>query len=172
MVEITIASAKSSFGASRWRRRRCGVGVGVGYRRHNTSRRCSNLVDILHPKRSFHCRSRLPCDVFGEKRVSRAGRYPTIRAGIVSATGVELKVTIVAYSHPRRSFHCRSRLPCVARPRARWSCWWLSNHSCWDCISCRCSYKLLPFQPPQTIISLPLQTAVCCIGQRARCWCW
>ena len=46
----------------------------------------------------------------------------------------------LANLHPRRSFHCRSRLPCdYFEPRARWWCWWLSNYPCWDCISRRCS---------------------------------
>ena len=41
---------------------------------------------------------------------------------------------------PRRSFHCRSTLPCDRLgQRARWWCWWLSNCPCWDCISRRCS---------------------------------
>ena len=42
-------------------------------------------------------------------------------------------------------------------------------------ISRRC-YKLWPLAvdsvPPQTIISLPVQTAVCRIGHQARWWCW
>ena len=63
--------------------------------------------------------------------------------------------------HPRRSFHCRSRLPCDGLgQRARWWCWWLSNYPCWDCISRRCSNRSPSSTPPQTIISLPVQTAV------------
>ena len=43
---------------------------------------------------------------------------------------------------PRRSFHCRSRLPCDRLgQRARWWCWWLSNYPCRDCISRRCSHR-------------------------------
>ena len=62
-------------------------------------------------------------------------------------------------SRPKRSFHCRSRLPCGCFGRwAHWSCWWLSNYPCWDCISRR--YLKRRGQPPQTIISLPVQTAV------------
>ena len=111
---------------------------------------------------------------------------------------------------PRRSFHCRSRLPCDRiGQRARWSCWWLSNYPCWDCISRQCLQKrrrnistpndhftagpdcrvrpsgtgrvggaggcptiragivspasvkqAVAMLPPQTIISLPVQTAV------------
>ena len=71
-------------------------------------------------------------------RVGGAGGCPTVRAGIVSPASVQ-KVWD-AYSHPRRSFHCRSRLPCDRLgQRARWSCWWLSNYPCWDCISRQCS---------------------------------
>ena len=44
--------------------------------------------------------------------------------------------------HPRRSFHCRSRLRCERVGQwARWSCWWLSNYPCWDCIFRRCSRR-------------------------------
>ena len=61
---------------------------------------------------------------------------------------------------PRRSFRCRSRLPCDRfGQRARWWCWWLSKCRCWDCISRRCSNSCRSY-PPQTIISLPVQTAV------------
>ena len=64
-------------------------------------------------------------------------------------------------SRPRRSFHCLSTPPCDSiGQRARWWCWWLSN--------CRCSGLYLPpvfkraavCTPPQTIISLPIHTAV------------
>ena len=62
-----------------------------------------------------------------------------IRAGIVSPAGVRKSMVM---SRPRRSFHCRSRLPCERLgQRARWSCWWLSNYPCWDCISRRCSKR-------------------------------
>ena len=105
------------------------------------SRRCSELrwVDLrLRPRRSFHCRSRLPCDSSGSGRVGRAGGCPTVRAGIVSPAGVQIVEAIDL--RPRRSFHCQSRLPCDSLGQwARWSCWWLSNYPCWDCISRRCS---------------------------------
>ena len=161
----------------------------------------------IRPRRSFHCRSRLPCDsaraagalvvlvavqlsvlglylppVFkwcrsrsapddhftagpdcrvtdsGSGRVGGAGGCPTIRAGIVSPAGVQDASRSI---RPRRSFHCRSRLPCErVGQRARWWCWWLSNYPCWDCISRRCSNSRCRSHPPQTIISLPVQTAV------------
>ena len=161
----------------------------------------------IHPRRSFHCRSRLPCDTRGQGalvvlvaiqlsvlgivspagvqntlfpvstpydhftagpdcrvresgsgRVGRAGGCPTIRAGIVSPAGVQRATLPI---HPRRSFHCRSRLPCERLGQwAHWWCWWLSNYPCWDCISRRCSRAHRIEDPPQTIISLPVQTAV------------
>ena len=40
--------------------------------------------------------------------------------------------------HPRRSFRCRSTLPCGIGQWARWWCWWLSNCRCSDCISRQC----------------------------------
>ena len=113
----------------------------------------------IHPRRSFHCRSRLPCDRYrpagalvvlvavqlsvlglylppvfnscrviisapddhftagpdcrvnlGRGRVGGAGGCPTIGAGIVSPAGVRIQAR--HHLHPRRSFHCRSRLPC------------------------------------------------------------
>ena len=63
----------------------------------------------IRPRRSFRCRSRLPCESSGSGRVGGAGGCPTIRAGIVSSAGVR---------------------------------------------------KLTPLAPPQTIISLPVHTAV------------
>ena len=53
-----------------------------------------------------HCR----VTVSGSGRVGRAGGCPTIRAGIVSPAGVQIVVR--HHIHPRRSFHCRSTLPC------------------------------------------------------------
>ena len=129
------------------------------------------MLRKTRPRRSFHCRSRLPCDdsrsgrvggaggcptirardcisrrcstelrlsvnsapddhftagphcrvkISGSGRVGGAGGCPTIRAGIVSAAGVQIVLTIEL--RPRRSFHCRSTLPCdSSRRRARWS---------------------------------------------------
>ena len=54
-------------------------------------RRCSNrLTAVIRPRRSFHCRSTLPCDSIGRGRIGGAGGCPTIRAGIVSAAGVQI----------------------------------------------------------------------------------
>ena len=74
---------------------------------------------------------------------------------------------------PRRSFHCRSRLPCdVLGHRARWWCWWLSNYPCWDCISRRCSNSCRCSNPPQTIISACRSRLPCDgLGHEARWWC-
>ena len=71
-------------------------------------------------------------------RVGGAGGCPTVGAGIVSPAGVQNDGAVE--SRPRRSFRCRSTLPCdVSGSRARWWCWWLSNCRCWDCIFRRCS---------------------------------
>ena len=142
-----------------------------------------------HPRRSFRCRSTLPCERLGQwahrwcwwpsncrcwgyicppvfkydsityryaapddhlaagphcrvrvsaiGRVGGAGGCPTVGAGIVSPAGVQNGAVII---RPRRSFRCRSTLPCdTLGHRARWWCWWPSNCRCWDCISRRCS---------------------------------
>ena len=50
-----------------------------------------------------------------------------------------LKALLLLLFRPRQSFRCQSRLPCEMFGQwARWSCWWLSNYPCWDCISRRC----------------------------------
>ena len=82
------------------------------------SRRCSKRAITLHPTRSFHCRSRLPCDVSASGRVAGAGGCPTIRAGIVSPTGVQIGVAYISI-RPRRSFRCQSTLPCEVSGRGR-----------------------------------------------------
>ena len=113
----------------------------------------------IRPRRSFHCRSRLPCDRLGQRArwwcwwLSNCPCWDCISRRCSKSRLLSLR--------PRRSFHCRSRLPCDRLgQRARWWCWWLSNCPCWDCISRRCSKTPLPSYPPQTIISLPVQTAV------------
>ena len=168
----------------------------------------------LHPRRSFHCRSRLPCDRIGQwarwscwwlssypcwdcisrrcsnmqepshstpddhftagpdcrvnasasGRVDGAGSCPTIRAGIVSPASVQKNSQAIL--RPKRSFHCRSTLPCDhIEQRARWSCWWQSNCPCWDCISRRYS------KSRATIISAPNDHLTagphCCVNSRA-----
>ena len=94
---------------------------------------------ITAPDDHFSCRSRLRCDRPASGRVGGAGGCPTIRARIVSPAGVQQSIAAVI-STPDDHFtagpHCR-----VIRigQLARWSCWWLSNYPCWDCISRRCS---------------------------------
>ena len=117
------------------------------------SRRCLNAEQSLHPPQTIisaaspHCR----VTVSGSGRVGRAGGRPTIGAGIVSPAGVQIDCCHPI--HPRRSFHCQSRLPCERiGQRARWSCWWLSNYPCWDCI-CPPVLTVVASAPPQTIIS-------------------
>ncbi len=113
----------------------------------------------VHPRRSFHCRSRLPCDPIGQWArwwcwwLSNYPCWDCISRRCLNGRTHQIR--------PRRSFHCRSTLPCERVEQwARWWCWWLSNYRCWDCISRRCSKRRCHHSPPQTIISLPVQTAV------------
>ena len=108
------------------------------------SRRCSNSWHYhIHPRRSFHCRSTLLCDA------SRpVGALVVLVAVQLSVLGLYLPPVFEqvrsCHIRPRRSFHCRSTLPCDRLGQwARWSCWWLSNYPCWDCISRRCSNSRL-----------------------------
>ena len=72
----------------------------------------------------------------GKGRVDPAGGDPTIGARIVFPASVP-RAPVIKHIHPKRSFHCRSRLPCDRIGQAaRWSSWWLPNYSCSDCI-CR-----------------------------------
>ena len=58
-------------------------------------------------------------------RIGGAGGCPAISAGIVSPASVQ---SGHRYVRPRRSFHCRSKLPCdgIAQGARCW-CWWLSR---------------------------------------------
>ena len=104
------------------------------------SRRCSQHVDASKSAPDDHFTAGPDCrvNVSGSGRVSGAGGCPTVRAGIVSPAGVQK--SRCCRTRPRRSFHCRSRLPCEGFvQRARWWCWWLSNCPCWDYICRQCS---------------------------------
>ena len=142
-----------------------------------------------HPRRSFHCRSRLPCDL-----VAPAGALVVLVAVQLSVLGLyrpPVLKRLMLSLRPRRSSHCRSKLPCARiAPRAHWWCWWPSSYQCWDCICPPVLKTPKPFTPPQTIISLPVQTAVCSVRAsgalgvlvdvqvssmhctRGRCYCW
>ena len=137
---------------------------------------------LFHPRRSFHCRSTLPCANIGAEgalivvvavHVSVLGLYlpPVFSSSFRNhkpsppddhfTAGPDCRVTTRAQwarcvvlvavhvsvpglylpplfngiklspSHPRRSFHCRSRLPCESPDQwAHWRCWWLSNYRC------------------------------------------
>ena len=114
--------------------------VSDSVQRRSIFRRCpQGRSRPFRPRRSFRCRSTLPCEIDSRSgRVGGAGGCPTIRAGIVSPAGVQTAAAEVI-CRPRRSFHCRSTLPCDRLgQRARWWCWWLSNCRCWDCIFRRC----------------------------------
>ena len=168
------------------------------------------------PTRSFHCRSTLPCDACrAARRVGRASGRPTVRAGIVSAAGVQLvaaeSITISApHDHFTATPHCLCEglgqtgafvgagccptigagiisAPGVQLHTGKYATstpddhfaagpdcrvlstgqlrridgrWWLSNYRSPGCICRRCSNRdMPPLRPPQTIISLPVQTA-------------
>ena len=99
-----------------------------------------SVLPRCRPRRSFRCRSTLPCD---DSRPS--GALMVLVAVQLSVLGLYLPPVFKAVGNslivrPRRSFRCRSTLPCGdLGSRARWWCWWLSNCRCWDCISRRCS---------------------------------
>ena len=114
----------------------------------------------FRPRRSFRCRSRLPCDrVSRSGRVGGAGGCPTVRAGIVSPAGVQNGRS--RHIRPRRSFRCRSRLPCdqtrAAGALVVLVAVQLSVLGLYLPPVLKCDAATVP---PQTIISLPVQTAV------------
>ena len=137
------------------------------------SRRCSNSWRrYIRPRRSFHCRSRLPCE-----RIGAVGALVVLVAVQLSVLGLYLPPVFKRrqrHIHPRRSFHCRSRLPCDRLGQwARWSCWWLSNYPCWDCISRRCSKWLGAIKStPDDHFTAGPDCRVMRLGQRARWSCW
>ena len=91
---------------------------------------------------SPHCR----VAVSGFGRVGGAGGAPTVGVGIVPPARVKYPCWDgISHRcrrhqlHPKRSFHCRSRLPCGRiGQRARSWCWWLSNCRCLGCTSRQC----------------------------------
>ena len=86
-----------------------------------------------------------------------AGDGPTIGNGIISTAGVRIEADATP---PQTIISLPSTLPCESTgPRARWWCWWPSNCRCWDYISRQYSNGRM-FLPPQTIISVPVHTAV------------
>ena len=93
----------------------------------------------LRPKRSFHCRSRLPCDGLGQW-----ARWSVLVAVQLSVPGLYLppvfKISSRLVSTPDDHFtagpDCRVT---DSAQWARWWCWWPSNYPCRDCISRRCS---------------------------------
>ena len=76
-------------------------------------RRCSRSCrHQLRPRRSFRCRSRLPCESYAASRA----RWWCWWLSKLSVPGLYLppvfKNATCHQIRPRRSFHCRSRLPC------------------------------------------------------------
>ena len=65
------------------------------------------------PRRSFRCRSRLPCESLGKSGASAVLVAAQVSVpGIVSPAGIQKGEEVAGSSRPRRSFHCRSTLPC------------------------------------------------------------
>ena len=114
-----------------------------------------------------HCR----VTASGSGRVGGAGGRPTIRAGIVSAAGVQIGWCSISApdDHFAAGPHCRVT---ALGQRARWWCWWPSNCPCWDCISRRCSNRCRHLVRPRR--SFRCRSTLPCdrFGQRARWWCW
>ena len=132
-------------------------------------RRCSNSGAAIISAPDDHFAAGPHCCVIasGGGRVGGAGGCPTVGAGIVSAAGVRIADDVSL--RPRRSFRCRSRLPCDAiGQRARWWCWWLSNCRCWDCISRRCSEVRPDHLRPRRSFRCRSKLPCGDIGQRAR----
>ena len=94
-------------------------------------------------------------------RVGGAGRSPTVRVGLYLPPALNHR-QLIAEFRPRRSSHCRSnRRVTGSRGRVHWWWSWLSNYPCLDYIFRRCSTReIVIITPPQTIISLPVHTAV------------
>ena len=95
----------------------------------------------------------------GSGRVGGAGGCPTIRAGIVSPAGVQITADII--SSPDDHFTASPHGCVIASASRRVD----SARGCptiraRDCIFRRCSSMLDVTIPPQTIISLPVHTAV------------
>ena len=91
------------------------------------------------------------------RRVSDGGVRPSICDRIVCAACIQ-RTDIIRGAAPDNHFaagpDCRVK---VSALRVRWRCSSLSNYPCWDCI---CRLYSSAVAPPQTIISLPVQTAV------------
>ena len=105
--------------------------------------------------------------------LGQSGALVVLVAVQLSVPGLYLPAGVQSSSNhqfrPRRSFRCRSTLPCEALgQRARWWCWSLSNCPCWDCISRRCSNSCCRHIRPRRSFrcrsTLPCES----IGQRAR----
>ena len=112
----------------------------------------------IRPRRSFHCRSRLPCDDSGGGRVSSAGGCPTVCAGIVSAAGVQIAADIISApdDHFAAGPDCRVNESGSGRVGGAGGCPTIGAG-----IISAAGVEIVPMiSPPQTIISLPVQTAV------------
>ena len=115
------------------------VGVGVG---PDCAQYLPPVLKVLtssslRPRRSFHCRSRLPCDCH-----RAAGALVVLVAVQLFVLGLYLPPVLESraiISTPDDHFTAGPdcRVGGIGQ-KARWWCWWLSNCRCWDCISRRC----------------------------------
>ena len=121
------------------------------------SRRCLNRrCHHIHPRRSFHCRSTLPCD----RLVRRARWWCWWLSNYPCWDCISRQCSNwPSHIHPIRSFHCRSTLPCDHRAEGALVVLVAVQLSVLG-LYLPPVFKWLVSTPPQTIISLPVQTAV------------
>ena len=120
------------------------------------------------PKRSFHCRSRLPCEL-----PRGVGALIVLVAVQLSVPGLYrppvFKRPTLSNSAPDDHFTAGPDCRVIVRQWVRWWCWWLSKCPCWDCISRRYSNGtlMLSIRPKRSFhcrSTLPCEV----LGQRAR----
>jgi hypothetical protein len=134
------------------------------------SRQCSICWcrSYIRPRRSFHCRSKLPCDY------RPAGALVVLVAVQLSVLGLYLPPVFKRAVKSAPDDHLTAGPNCRVLNRAAGALVVLVAVQ----LSVLGLYRppvftlMLPLNPPQTIISLPVQTAVCFSASRARWWCW
>ena len=126
----------------------------------STPRRCSNRLksSLSTPDDHFTASPDCRVKVSGSGRVGRAGRCPTIGAGIVSPAGVQSAVAIMSTpdDHFTAGPDCCVTVSASGRVGGAGGCPTIRA----GIVSPAGVRKLAPAVPPQTIISLPVQTAV------------
>ena len=108
-----------------------------------------------HFTASPHCR----VTVSGSGRVGGAGGCPTIRVGLyLPPVFRKLPLISAPHNHFAAGPHCRVTVSCIGRVGGAGGCPTIGARivSARRCSKCRC----VMLCPPQTIISLPVHTAV------------